>query len=136
MKLKQALRDPRAIEGGVWVKPSQEHPEFRVRCVVRGPQYQRRFAALEAGWAREYGANGPPNDIEQRARADLLFEECIFAIEGADDFTLEDARFHSGTFAGQPLYLMMLNAVAMADARRAIDSDAAVGNSAPPSPAS
>jgi hypothetical protein len=136
MKVKQALRDPRAIEGGVWVRPAPDHPEFRVRAVVRGPQFQRKLQALEASWQREFGPGGVPAEIQQRALADLLFEHCIIDIEGLEDCTKEEARVLCGTFEGQPLYLHFLNAVALADARRAIDAEAAAGNSGPPSKSS
>lgn len=133
MKISQALRDPAAIEGGVWVQPVPDHPEFKVRAVARGPGFHKRVQGLEAQWARIYGARGAPPEVNQRMMADVLFEECIVAVDGLEDATLEDAKRLCGTFEGQPLYIHFLTAVNMVEGRRASDAEQAEGNSEPSS---
>ena len=138
MKLSKALRDPRAVEEGVWVSPVAESPEFRVRAKVRGPEYEKRIGNFRAQWVRLYGSRGAPQDVVQRALVDVTFEECITGIEGITDddgapVAVEEVRRLCATVEGAPLWLHILTALEMVDARRAADAEEAEGNSSPSS---
>ena len=139
MKISQALRPMDAIEDGVWVEPVREAPEFRVKARIRTSKYHQRIALRHSEWGRLYGSRGAPNDVMQRAQAEILFEECIVAFEGLEpcaefpDVGIDAVKRYCGTLQGQPLYVHFLTAVEMVDGRRAADAEEAEGNSEPSS---
>lgn len=139
MKISKALRPMDAIEDGVWVSPVMEAPEFRVKACIRGPGYHKRISLRNAEWARIYGGRGAPQDVIQRAQAEILFEECIREFEGLEpceefpDVSKDAVMRYCGTLQGQPLYIHFLTAVEIVDGRRAADTEEAAGNSLPPS---
>lgn len=139
MKISQALRPMGAIEDGVWVEPVRESPEFRVKARIRTAKYHQRIASRHSEWGRIYGTRGAPQDVVQRATADILFEECIIGFEGLEpcqdfpDVSMEAVKRYCGSLQGQPLYVHFLTAVEMVDGRRAADAEEAEGNSEPSS---
>lgn len=139
MKISEAMRDPRAVEDGVWVSPVSNFPEFRIKARVRGQKHGQRIASRQAEWARIYGSRGAPEEIVQRVGAEIMFEECIVEFEGltpsdeVPDVSYDSVKRICGSFNGRPLYVHFLTAVDMVEARRASDTEEAVGNSEPSS---
>lgn len=137
MNIDEVMRDPRAMDDGVWVSPNPNHPGFRVRARVRGQKHNQRISSRQAEWARIYGSRGAPQEIVQRAGADILFDECIVEFEGITasasfpDVSYDAVKRYCGSAQGHPLYVLFLTAVDMAEGRRAADTEEAEGNSEP-----
>jgi hypothetical protein len=137
MKVTKLLRDPDAIEDGVWVQAEPDHPEFEVRARTRGPEFRREVEKATARLTARHGSRVPPL-VQQAEEARLLFRHCIVEFRGLDGhdgepLPREEAERLCGTFEGQPLYVAFLAAANLADARRAADAEDAEGNSPPAS---
>jgi hypothetical protein len=137
MKITEAMRDPRAMDDGVWVSPVPGNPEFRVKARIRGQKHQQRIGKYQAEWARIYGSRGAPESVIQEVVSRILFEECIvefeglFPDEGFEDVSRDAVQRYCATFQGQPLYVHFLTAANMVEARRAADIEEASGNLEP-----
>jgi hypothetical protein len=124
MDIKHLRRDMAAIEGGLWVSGAEVPALDDMRVKVRGLQSK---AARDLIGRHERGGMDAGKAVET-----VLAEYCLVDIEnltsGGEAIPVDEVRQIIRQPAGEPLGLIILDAVRVVDARREADAEAAEKN--------